>query len=130
MNAANMANTYKNQQIMTASPEQLTLMLYNGALRFIAESLQALDQKDIPKAHNSNMKAQAIMREFIRTFDMQYKVSENWVALYDYILRCLIEGNMKKDKAKLEEAREMLAEFRDVWIQVIKKARAAQAVGT
>lgn len=129
MNAANMANAYKNQQIMTAPPEQLTLMLYNGAIRFISESMLAIDQKDIQKAHNTNMKAQAIVWEFIRTFDMQYELSDTWVALYDYILRCLREGNMKKDKAKLEEARQLLSEFRDTWIQVIKNVRTTQAAG-
>lgn len=129
MNAANTANAYKNQQIMTAPPEQLTLMLYNGAIRFITESMTAIDQKDIPKAHAKNMKAQDIVREFIHTFDMSYEISATWVALYDYILRCLIQGNVKKDKEKLQEAKQLLTEFRDTWIIVIKETRSAKAVG-
>ncbi len=70
MNAANMANVYKQQQIMTASPEELTLMLYNGAIRFVNESIQAIESKDLEKAHKSNMRAQDIVHELMITTDM------------------------------------------------------------
>lgn len=81
-NAQNSVNVYKLQQIMTAVPEELTLMLYNGALRFIGESIQALDKKDIEKAYNANMRAQAIVTELMATLDMKYEVSHNWYLLY------------------------------------------------
>ena len=67
MNVVNMANQYKNQQAMTASPEELTLMLYNGAIRFVAESVQGIENKDLQKAHNANIRAQEIIREFRAT---------------------------------------------------------------
>jgi len=128
MNAANTANAYKTQQIMTASPEELTLMLYNGAIRFVAESIQALDQKNYEKSHNSNMRAQQIVREFMATLDMKYEISQNWFKLYEYIEHCLIQGNIQKDAAKLEEAKNMLQEFRDTWYQAMKQVRAQKAV--
>lgn len=124
-----MANAYKTQQIMTASPQELTLMLYNGAIRFIAESIQAIERKDMQKAHESNMRAQDIVREFMNTLDMQYEVSEGLDKLYDYIEYRLIQANLKKDVAQLEEAKGMLTELRDTWYQAMKLVRGQQVVG-
>jgi flagellar protein FliS len=129
-NAANTANAYKRQQILTASPEELTLMLYNGAIRFVTESIMAIDRKDIAKSHNANMRAQNILREFMVTLDMTQEISHNWLRIDEYILHCLIQGNMKKDKVQLEEARKLLLEFRDAWVQVMKKVSMDKAGNT
>lgn len=129
MNAATTANFYKNQQIMTASPEELTLMLYNGAIKFVTESILALEQDDIAKSHQANMRAQDIVREFMATLDMSYEISKSWQALYEYIEFRLIQGNIKKDKEQLLEAKNMLTEFRDTWMVAMKQARLAKAVG-
>jgi flagellar protein FliS len=127
MNAANTANVYKNQQIMTASPEELTLMLYNGAIRFTVESMQALDRGNLEKANAANQRAQDIVREFMCTLDMQYEISQNYYKLYDYIEYRLMQGNIKKDKSQLEEAKNLLTELRDTWMQAMKLARGQQA---
>jgi len=129
MNAANMANVYKQQQIMTASPEELTLMLYNGAIRFVTESIQAIGQKDIERAHKKNMRAQDIVRELMSSTDTQYELSHDWLRLEEYILYRLVQGNIQKDVAQLEEAKKLLTEFRDTWVEVIKQVRQAKAVG-
>jgi flagellar protein FliS len=123
MNTANMANVYKNQQAMTAPPEELTLMLYNGALRFVNESIVALEQGHLDKSSNANLRAQDILREFMRTLDMKYEISKNLFSLYDYLEYRLIQGNLKKDKAQLLEAKNMLQELRDTWAQAMKMAR-------
>jgi len=128
MNATNTANAYKRQQVMTASPEELTLMLYNGAIRYVTESIVAIDKKDIPKAHAANMRAQNIVREFMLTLDMKYEMSKNWLKIDEYILHCLIQGNVKKDKVVLEEAKRLLTEFRDTWFKAMKLARSDKAV--
>lgn len=127
MNAASTANAYKSQQIMTASPEELTLMLYNGAIRFIAESMQAVDQGNLEKANHANLRAQNIVREFMCTLDMQYEISQGYYKLYDYIEYRLIQANLKKDKGQLEEAKNLLAELRDTWVQAMKLARTQRA---
>lgn len=124
----NMANAYKTQQIMTAAPEQLTLMLYNGAIRFVEESMMALEQKDYAKSHERNLRAQDIVREFMATLDMKIELSKNWLSLYDYIEYRLIQGNIKKDKTQLDEAKSMLIELRDTWVEVMKKTRAERPV--
>ena len=123
-----MANAYKNQQVMTASPEQLTLLLYNGALRFLTESIAAMEQEDVQKSHNANLRVQDIVREFIRTLDMSYELSENWAQLYEYTEHCLIQGNIKKDVEQLLQAKDMLTELRDTWIEAMKLTHVARAV--
>jgi flagellar protein FliS len=129
MNAASMANAYKQQQILTASPEELTLMLYNGAIRFVNESIKALENKDLEKANRANQRAQDIIREFMCTLDMQYEISKGYYQLYDYLSYRLIQANIKKDKDQLIEARGILQELRDAWGQAMKQSHLAKAVG-
>ena len=129
MNTAESAMAYKRQQIMTASPAELTLMLYNGAIRFINESIMALENGDMPKSHNANIKAQNIVREFMVTLDMQYEISQSWAALYEYIHYRLVQANLKKDREMLTEARGLLTELRDAWHAAMKSVRVPEAVG-
>ncbi|HBV86020.1 MAG TPA: flagellar export chaperone FliS [Desulfosporosinus sp.] len=124
-----MADAYKNQQVMTASPEQLTLLLYNGALRFLTESILAMEQGDVQKSHNANLRVQDIVREFVQTLDMSYELSKTWAQLYEYIEHCLIQGNIKKDLEQLQNAKSMLTEMRDTWAEAMKLTHVARAVG-
>jgi flagellar protein FliS len=123
-----MANVYKNQQVMTSTPQQLTLLLYNGALRFLTESIMAMEQGDIPKTHNANMRVQDIVRELIITLDMNYELSKTWARLYEYTEYCLIQGNLNKDVKLLLQAKDILQEMRDTWAEAMKLAHVSQAV--
>lgn len=127
MHNANAANTYKNQQVLTTSPENLTLMLYDGAIRFVGESISAIEEGKIAKSNNANLKAQNIVKEFMCTLDMQYDLSENLMALYEYINYRLVQGNLKKDHAQLIEAKNMLIELRETWQQVMKISKVGRA---
>jgi len=129
MTNSQMANAYKNQQVMTSSPEQLTLLLYNGALRFLTESILAMDQGDVQKSHNANMRVQAIVREFVRTLDMSYELSSDWAKLYEYIEYCLIQGNIKKKVKQLQQAKSILEDMREAWVGAMKQTHVARAVG-
>ena len=124
-----MANAYKNQQVMSAPPEQLTLLLYNGALRFLNESIAAVEQGDIQKAHNSNMRVQDIVREFVITLDMSYEISKNFAQLYEYTEYCLIQGNIKKDVKLLQQAKTVLEELREAWVGAMKQTHVSRATG-
>lgn len=124
-----MANAYKNQQIMTASPEQLTLLLYNGALRFLNESILALENGEKEKSHHANLRVQAIISEFMATLDMNYEISNNWAALYEYVEYSLIEGNIKKDVQHLHNAKAVLEEMRNTWQEAMKLAQQAKVAG-
>lgn len=126
MNAATTANTYKTQQVMTASPEELTLMLYNGAIRFVNESIQATQLGNLEKANAANLRAQDIVREFMSTLDMQYELSQNWMALYQFIEQSLIQGNIKKQVRPLEEAKTILVDLRNTWVEAMKMAKGRQ----
>lgn len=119
----NAAEAYKRQQIMTATPEALTLMLYNGCLKFIDEGIQSVKDEKWEDANTSLQKAQNIISEFRITLDMDYDISKQLMPLYNYTYDRLVEGNMKSDAAMLEEARGIIKELRDAWAQAMKKAR-------
>lgn len=119
---------YKENSIYTASPEELTLMLYNGLVKFIMQAQNALDSKDIGKASNSILRAQDIVVEFQATLDMRYEISQGLMALYSYMYRRLIDANIKKDKAILEEVLGFARELRDTWAQAMKLARQSNAL--
>lgn len=124
-----MANVYKTQQILTSSPQQLTLLLYNGALRFLNESILAMEQGDKQKSHNANLRVQAIVSEFVLTLDMNYEISITWAQLYDYVEYCLIQGNLKQDVSLLHQAKEVLQELRDAWVGAMKQTQLAPVAG-
>lgn len=111
---------YQNNSIMTASPEELTLRLYEGCMRFIKEAIIFSEEKNIEKSHNSNLRAQAIINEFLITVDRKYQVGEELYNLYEYMNRRLMEANIKKDVEILNEIYGMVKELRDTWQQAMK----------
>lgn len=121
INAA--AEAYKRQQVMTATPEALTLMLYNGSLRFMTEGIEALEKKDYEQANTSLQKAQKIITEFRVTLKMEYDISKQLLPLYNYVYDCLVEGNLTSNPSKIEEAKGIITELRDAWAQAMKEAR-------
>jgi flagellar protein FliS len=108
---------------MTASKEELTLMLYEGALKFANQAMTAIESKDYVKSNTLIMKVEDIIREFQMTLDFQYNISNDLNSLYDYMYGRLVEANMKKDLNILEEVRNMLREFRDTWKEAMNLAK-------
>lgn len=119
----NVAEAYKRQQVMTATPEALTLMLYNGALRFMKEGMDAMEKKDYEQCNTSLQKAQKIIMEFQATLKMEYEISHQLMPLYDYVYNSLVEANMKSNPAKVQESIDLIKELRDAWAEAMKKAR-------
>lgn len=126
--ANNAAEVYRKQQVMTATPEALTLMLYNGCLKFIKEGLEALDEKNYENANISFQKAQNIISEFRLTLNMDYEISHQLLPLYNYAYDRLVEGNMKGDPAIIKEADDIMIGLRDAWSGAMKKAREEKGV--
>lgn len=122
-NAGQQAAAYKNQQVTNAGPEQLTLMLYSGAARFVAENIKALEEGRYDDSHKAHLRAQDIVLYLIETLDMQYEISQNLYQLYDYINFRLNEANLRKDATQLEEAKSLLIELRDTWCEAMKKVQ-------
>lgn len=121
-NRRNAANRYKEQSIMTASPEELTLMLYNACLRNISMGRDCIEKKDIAGSNEALQKAQKIIKHLDGTLDMKIPMSKEFEKMYDYIHTLLVQGNIKKDAEKLDEAYGLVVEFRDAWHQAMKKA--------
>ena len=117
------AEAYKKQQIMTATPEALTLMLYNGCLKFIKEGADALAEKNYEAANTSLQKAQNIISEFRVTLNMDYEISHQLMPLYNYAYDRLVEGNLDDNLDAVKEAADIITELRDAWAQAMKKAR-------
>jgi flagellar secretion chaperone FliS len=120
---------YQNNSVNTASPGELTLMLYNGSLKFIHIAKKAIEDKNIELKNTNIQKAQAIVSELMVTLNTDLEISRNLMSLYDYINRRLTEANVKNDCAILEEVEGMITEFRDTWKQVIQLNRQKQHAG-
>lgn len=116
----NIANDYQRNAVMTASPAELTLMLYEGAIKFCNIALIGLEKKDFEKVNTNLKKAQAIITELRVTLDHKYPVWEDFDRVYDYIYRRLIEGNISKDPEVIEDALKYIREMRDTWKEVMR----------
>lgn len=114
---------YQQEMIMTKPPEELTLMLYDGCIRFIKTSMKAIDESKFDVANENIIKAENIITELMSTLDMSYEISKNLMSLYDFVYRWLIQANLKKDKKYLQEALEIVEGLRDTWAEAIKVAR-------
>ncbi|MCR5398465.1 MAG: flagellar export chaperone FliS [Lachnospiraceae bacterium] len=112
---------YNNSKILTASPAELTLMLYDGAIKFCNIAIMGIEQKDIQKAHNNIVRVQRIIEEFRSTLDRKYPVAEDFDRVYVYLLQRLLEANLHKDPEILKEVLEHLRSMRDTWVEVMKK---------
>ena len=119
MLAKNGYSAYANSKIMTASPAELTLMLYDGAIKFCNIAIAAIEKNDIEKAHNNIIKVERIIQEFQATLDHRYPVAKDFDKVYSYIKRRLMEANMKKDVEILEEVLKHLRTMRDTWKEVM-----------
>lgn len=111
---------YQKTQVSTAKPEELTLMLYNGGIKFLQQAKMAIDNKDLAKANSLILKTQEIITELMITLNMDYEISASLSALYEYMKQRLIEANMKKDIVIVDEVIEMLMELRTTWQQAMK----------
>ena len=125
----NAAEAYRQQRILNAPPEHLTLMLYNGCLKFIEDGIDALGRKDYESANNFLQRAQRIISEFRLTLNFDYEISHQLLPLYNYIYDRLVEGNIKSDLSQIEEAKGMITELRDAWVQAMKNYRIDKGEG-
>lgn len=110
---------YQNSKIMTASPAELTLMLYDGAIKFANIAVAAIEKNDIEKAHNNIMKVERIILEFKSSLDHKYPVAKDFEQVYNYLIRRLHEANVKKDTEIMEEILKHLRTMRDTWKEVM-----------
>lgn len=123
-NQANQAYAeYNRNKLLTASPAELTLLLYEGAIKFCNIAIIGLEQNDMEKVHNNIIKVENIIEEFQATLNHKYPVAEDFDKIYKYIYNLLVEANIKKDKELLEQALTELRGMRDTWKEVMVKAK-------
>ncbi len=114
---------YNNSKILTASPAELTMMLYEGAIKFCNIAIVAIEEKDVEKAHLNIRKVERIIDYLRQTLDMKYPVAEHFERIYTYLSQRLIEANIKKETEILEEINGHLRTMRDTWREVMKKGK-------
>lgn len=119
----NAYQAYNNSKILTASPAELTLMLYEGAIKFCNIAIMGIEEKDIEKAHVNITKVERIITEFQATLDHKYEVAKDFDNVYSYLQERLKEANFKKDKEILEEVLTHLRTMRDTWKEVMLSFR-------
>src|SRR4051794_32490327 len=101
----NAYQTYRQTQAQTAAPGELVVMLYRGAIRFVATAVEAIDKRDVEAAHTNLLKAQAIVAELLGTLDPERggEIARNLASIYEYLNRRLMEANLRKDVVPARE---------------------------
>lgn len=120
----NKFDQYMEQKILTARPEDLTLMLYDGLIKFLKQANIFMEEKNIEKANNSIIRAQDIINELNITLNMDYEISGNLRSLYTYMNDRLVDANINKDKDSIDVVLGFAEELRDTWKSAINLAHA------
>jgi len=111
---------YKNSKILTATPAELTLMLYEGAIKFCNIAIDGCRENNVEKAHVHIVKVEKIIDHLRITLDMKYPVAQDFERIYSYLSQRLIQANMTKDAEILEEVNTHLRSVRDTWKEVMR----------
>lgn len=119
--ATNAATLYQGTKVSTASPAELTLMLYEGAIKFCNIALLGFEQNDFEKVNNNIIKVQNIITEFRATLDFKYATAKDFDVVYEFISNLLIQANIKKDPEILNQALDQIREMRDLWKEIMKQ---------
>jgi flagellar protein FliS len=119
----NAAAAYQNNKISTATPADLTLMLYEGAIKFCNMAIIGIEEKNISKSNNFIIKTEDIISYLRSTLDFNYPVAAEFENVYLYINERLILANIRKDSAILEEVLEHLRVMRDTWKEIMNRAK-------
>ncbi|MDY5703904.1 MAG: flagellar export chaperone FliS [Lachnospiraceae bacterium] len=118
---------YQNNKVMTASPGELTLMLYEGMIKFTNIAIIGVEEHDIQKAHTNIIKTENIISELQSTLNYKYPVAKDFNNIYVYLKERLVQANFKKDKAILEECLEHERTLRDTWKEVMRRTKSGTA---
>lgn len=123
MTLNNPYQTYQKQAVTTSKPEDLTLMLYQGLVKFIRLSKLAVQNNNFEESHRNNLRAQDILLELMVTLKTGYAISDQLLAMYDYMKNRLVEANISKNIEVLEEVEEYAVELTETWSNAIKQMK-------
>ncbi|GKU76815.1 flagellar export chaperone FliS [Paenibacillus sp. L3-i20] len=119
---------YKQSSVQTANGGKLIIMLYEGAVRFTRLGIDAVHKRNYEAANTNFLKAQAVINELAASLNFDYAISNDLVRIYDYMLHCLIQANMKKDATIAEEVVTHLLEMLESWKQISNGATGNQHI--
>lgn len=117
------ASHYLENEVLTASPEKLTLMLYDGAIRFMNQAVIHIAGKNFAASNNASQRAQDIFTELMSTLNMDYPIAKDLFSLYDFIKNSLLQANIKKDSSLVRELIAMTRDLRNTWAQAMQTVR-------
>ncbi|WP_270180477.1 flagellar export chaperone FliS [Alkalihalobacillus sp. CinArs1] len=113
--------TYQRNSVATSSPQELTLMLYNGCLKFIRMAAIAMKKGNVEGKHTNIIKAQNILEELRATLNMDMELSQSMDSLYAFMIEQLVSANINNNIEKLQEVEELAEEFRNTWKEAMEQ---------
>ncbi len=125
------ANAYLRSRVMTAKPEELRLMLIEGAIRFTRIAYEGLTSQDYEMTYEGLSQCQPILLEMVNALDhsQDAELCDRLSALYSYLYRRTIDAGIEKDPAILNEVIELLEFERETWIMLMERLGAERAGG-
>lgn len=116
---------YKTAQYSTASPEQLLLMLYEGAIKYARQAQKDMEERNVEAANNKLKKIEDIISELMVSLNMDEggEIAQNLYNLYDYMNRRLIQANIRKDPGLVDEVINLLTSLKESWEEAIGRVR-------
>lgn len=124
-------NSYLRDAILTATAEQLQLMLYDGAIRFARQGRDALQARDFEKSYEKLSRAQAIIAEMENGLrpEVNPELCSRMTSIYGFLYRKLVDASVNRDPSAIEDALKVLYIERDTWVMLIEKVNQARAAG-
>ena len=123
------SDAYLQNAVMTATPEQLQMMLYDGAIRFARQAREAMVNKDFETACEKLLRVQRIVTELKNGLrpEVQPTLCEQLAGLYNFVYWRLVEANVKHDPTQIDEALQILEHQRETWRMLLEKVQSARA---
>lgn len=106
---------YLENRVLSAKPEELTYMLYEGIVKFIKKAMLYIESKNYEQINYNTQRAQAIVDELRNTLNMDIPLSESLDSLYEYLNFKLLNANISKSEKEFEEALEIAESFKETW---------------
>jgi flagellar protein FliS len=125
MAMANPYERYRQQGVMTASPVELIVMLYDGCIKNLKLARIAIQEKKYDTSNTHLQKAQEIIAELISSLDLHFPIAADLMKIYDFILRQIVEINVSKDETAIGGIVGLLSTLKDAWSQVARMNRNA-----
>jgi flagellar protein FliS len=119
----NAYKSYKENSVTTACPEELVVLMYRGLEKYIKQGQIYIKEGNFEKTNEVLLKAQDIVCELMSSLDMEVEISGQLYALYDFLLNCLIEGNIRKESSILQQALGIVSGLREAWEDALISVR-------